>query len=178
MIKGHVDIDFVTDEVLANTVFKETHHISFTWQEMGIAAPQEKQDCAIVHQSFDKDCPEWAHRIKDLFSDKIVHRMVTINLIKPGFFIPPHKDAFLKLNKYAEDNEIDITNKEPVRVNLFLQDHKLGHFFEMENQVCMNYKKGDFAVIKAGRIHSVINIGNENRYTLQVSGFADKDTFL
>ncbi len=48
----------------------------------------------------------------------------------------------------------------------------------MENNVCMNYTKGDFAVIKQGKIHSVINIGNENRYTLQVSGFADKDTFL
>jgi quercetin dioxygenase-like cupin family protein len=48
----------------------------------------------------------------------------------------------------------------------------------MENEVCMTYVKGDFAVIKMNKIHSVINIGNENRYTLQVSGFADKDTFI
>lgn len=42
----------------------------------------------------------------------------------------------------------------------------------------MNYKKGDYTIIRLNKIHSVINIGNENRYTLQVSGFADKGIFL
>ena len=178
MIKGHIDINFLTDDMLHEALFKETHHIEFTWQEIGLSKPKEKQESAIVHQSFGSDCPEWAHRIKDMFSNKIEHSMVTINLIKPGFFIPPHKDVFLKLHSYAKENNIDLTNKEAVRINLFLQDHKIGHFFEMENEVCMNYKKGDYAIIRLGKIHSVINIGNENRYTLQVSGFADKDTFL
>jgi len=103
--------------------------------------------------------------------------MVTINLIEPGFFIPPHRDAFLKLREFARVNNIDITDKEPVRINLFLQDHKIGHYFEMDNTICFNYKKGDYAIIKLGKIHSVINIGNENRYTLQVSGFANKGIY-
>lgn len=177
MIKGHIDIDFVTDEMLEETVFKETNHIQFNWDELGIPRPKESQVCAIVHQSFGDDCPAWAHQIKEMFADKIQHGMVTVNLIKPGFFIPPHKDAFFKLRQYASDNNIDLTNKEPVRINVFLQDHKLGHFFEMENEVCMNYKKGDFTVIKLGKTHSVINIGNENRYTLQVSGFVGEGLF-
>lgn len=130
MIKGHIDIDFVTDKMLEEAVFNETHHIEFTWEEIGLSKPKERQESAIVHQSFDTDCPEWAHRIKDMFSNKIEHRMVTINLIKPGFFIPPHTDAFLKLHKYAKEHNIDIKDKEPIRINLFLQDHKLVIFLK------------------------------------------------
>lgn len=176
MIKGHIDIDFVTDDMLHNIEFKEKNHLRLNWGELGIKEPDEIQQSAIVYQSFENDCPEWAFRIKEMFADMLECRMVTLNLIKPGYFIPPHRDAFFKLRQYAKDNNIDTTNKEPVRINLFLQDHKIGHFFEMENEVCMNYKKGDFALIKLGKIHSVINIGNENRYTLQVSGFADKES--
>lgn len=178
MIKGNVNLDFVTDDMLRALVFPEVTHADRNWKELGIPAPAEPQICAIVHQAFDTYAPRWAHRVKDMFADVLEHRMVTINLVKPGNFIPPHKDAFIKLHQYAKDQQIDLTNKEAVRINVFLQDHKLGHFFEMENEVCMNYKKGDFAVIKLGKVHSVINIGNENRYTLQVSGFADKDTFI
>jgi len=177
LIKGHIDIDFLTNEMLDQTVFKETHHLEFNWEELGLPKPKVKQESAMVHQSFGSDCPTWAHKIKDMFSKTIEHSMVTINLVEPGFFIPPHRDAFLKLREYVKINNIDITDKEPVRINLFLQDHKIGHFFEMENEVCFNYKKGDFAIIKLNKIHSVINIGNENRYTLQVSGFANKGTY-
>lgn len=177
LIKGHINIDFLTDEMLDETIFKETHHIEFTWEELGLPKPKVKQESAIVHQSFGSDCPDWAHEIKNMFANTIEHSMVTINLIEPGFFIPPHRDAFLKLREFARVNNIDITDKEPVRINLFLQDHKIGHYFEMDDKVCFNYKKGDYAIIKLGKIHSVINIGNENRYTLQVSGFANKGTY-
>lgn len=177
MIKGQVNIDFVTDDMLHRTAFTDVNQVVWNWRDLGLPEPAELPTNAIVHQSFEQNCPQWAHRIKHMFDDVVTHSTVTVNLIKPGHFIPPHKDMFLRLFQYAEQRQIDITNKEPVRINLFLQDHKIGHFFEMENQVCMNYKKGDFAVIKLNRIHSVVNIGNENRFTLQVSGFTDKDTF-
>jgi len=31
LIKGHIDIDFLTNEMLDQTVFKETHHLEFNW---------------------------------------------------------------------------------------------------------------------------------------------------
>jgi hypothetical protein len=178
MIKGHINLDFLTDEMLKSSTFPEMNHVHLNWEELGIPAPQETQSSAIVYQAFNHHAPQWAHCVKDMFADILEHRMVTVNLVKPGNFIPPHKDVFIKLHQYAKEQRLDLTNKEAVRINVFLQDHKLGHFFEMENEVCMTYVKGDFAVIKMNKIHSVINIGNENRYTLQVSGFADKDTFI
>lgn len=181
MIKGHVNIDFITDDMLAETVFTEITEVSHAnglWEELNLAPPVYPIDSPTINQSFADDCPAWAQEVKKLFDNKIQYSMLTMNLVKPGTFIPPHKDKFHRLFEFAKNNNIDLTNKEPVRINLFLQDHKIGHFFEMENEVCMNYKKGDYAIIRLDKIHSVINIGNENRYTLQVSGFADKDTFL
>lgn len=178
MIKGHINIDFITDDMLKSTTFPEINVVHLNWNELGIPAPEEPQRCAVVYQAFETYAPQWAHQVKDMFSGILEHSKVTVNLVKPGNFIPPHKDMFIRLFQYAKENQIDLTNKEPIRINVFLQDHKIGHFFEMEKEVCMNYNKGDFAIIKPNKIHSVINIGNENRYTLQVSGFADKDTFL
>ena len=178
MIKGHLDLSFITDGMLDSTEFKERNPIGFTWKELDMPEPSEPITNAVVHQSFELDCPDWAHQVKAMFSDKLTAAQVTINLVKPGQFIPPHRDAFIKLHRQAKLSNTLVDNLVPIRVNVFLQDHKLGHFFEMDGEVCMNYKKGDFAIIHQGAIHSVINIGNTNRYTLQVSGFADRNTFI
>jgi hypothetical protein len=178
MIKGHINIDFVTNDMLHDVHFGEptlVQHANGLWEDLGVSEPLYPSGAAIVYQLFGDACPTWAHQIKSLFDEKILYSTVTINLLKPGNFIPPHKDMFYRLMQFAKDNKIDMQNKEPIRINVFLQDRKLGHFFEMENNFCSNYKKGDFTIIKQGKVHSVINIGNENRYTLQVSGFADKD---
>ncbi|PSI00451.1 hypothetical protein C7K08_13065 [Synechococcus lacustris str. Tous] len=180
MIKGHVNIDFITDDMLEELVFTEkteTREAGGYWNTLGISTPNFPVDADIVYQTFGDSCPSWVNNVKYLFDNWLKYSMVTINKLTPGCFIPPHKDKFHRLFEFAKNNNIDLTNKEPIRINLFLQDHKIGHFFEMENEVCMNYKKGDYAIIRLDKIHSVINIGNENRYTLQVSGFADKDTF-
>ena len=181
MIKGYANIDFVTDDMLLRTKFEETTevgHANGLWEELLVSPPLYPIGSATIYQSFGNKCPKWAQKIKTMFDDKIKYSTITINLVKPGNFIPSHKDKFYRLLEFAKNNNLDLTNKEPIRINLFLQDHKIGHFFEMDNKVCMNYKKGDYVIIKPNKVHSVINIGNENRYTLQVSGFADKDTFI
>lgn len=177
MLKGHINIDFLTDEMLHETHFVEKTHIGFNWRELGISEPPEPQESAIVYQSFGDQCPEWAHRIKDMFADKVLYPQVTINLVKPGNFIPPHKDKFIRLKEFAKQKGLSTVDIVPQRINIFLQDHKLGHFFEMQNNVLLNYSKGDFTIIPQNTIHSVVNIGNENRYTLQVTGFVKQGTF-
>ena len=34
------------------------------------------------------------------------------------------------------------------RINLFLQDRLMGHYFEMENEAWIDYKKGDYTITK------------------------------
>mgnify|MGYP006262000957 FL=1 len=98
--------------------------------------------------------------------------MVTVNCIKPGRFTGPHTDKFFRLYDLAKQNNWDIENKEPVRVNVFLQDKIMGHFLEIEDYSFTDYKKGDYTYILKDKAHCLSNVSNINRYTLQVTGFA------
>ena len=177
MYKGHIDIDFVSTEMLAKVKFTEHNHVPWgggLWDEIGVPVPDFPYDGPWVHQSFENDCPLWAHDIKHMFDDKMISSTVTINLIKPGRYIPPHKDLFHRLLKNSPALAKDL---EPVRINIFLQDVQIGHVFEMAGETWMDYKKGNYTVIHRGILHSVVNIGYQPRYTLQISGFAHKDSF-
>lgn len=174
MIKGHLDLSFITDELLDATVFTESNEVSHAnglWQELNIPMPPNyKFGAATVHQCFDTDCPRWAHTIKDMFP-WLQHKLVTINKLEPGSFIPPHRDMFYRLREVTTDT--DVGNKVPVRINVLLQDKKYGHFIDIDNVALSDYRKGDYVYIYQKVIHSVVNVGFENRYTLQVTGLAD-----
>lgn len=178
MYKGHIDIDFISNEMLAKIKFAEHNHVKWCgglWDELGVPVPDFPYDGPWVYQSFEDDCPLWAHNVKQKFNDVLLYPTVAINLLKPGNYIPPHKDLFYKLLQSAP---AEITDMEPVRVNIFLQDAQLGHFFEMNGETWLNYKKGDYTVIHKGVLHSVVNIGHYPRYTMQISGFAKKGLFI
>ena len=177
MYKNHINLDFVTDEMLSSIKFTEHNHVALgggIWDALGVAMPNFPYESPWVHQSFEENCPQWAHDIKNLFKDDLMLPTVTLNLVEPGRFIPPHRDLFYRLLQHSPKNILD---KEPVRINIFLQDWQIGHIFEMEGETWMNYKKGDFTIIRKGVLHSVINIGYAPRYTMQISGFAEKGRF-
>ena len=75
--------------------------------------------------------------------------------------------------KYEKPHNLDIKNLTALRVNVLLQDKKHGHFLDVNNQTVEHYAKGDYVYIFPGVLHSVANVGYENRYTLQVTGYAD-----
>lgn len=180
MYKGHVDISFINNEMLAKIKFAEHNHVPWCgglWDELGVSIPDFPYDAPWVYQSFEYDCPKWAHDVKRLFDKTIKFPSVAINLIKPGRYIPPHKDLFYRLLKDAPSDVAEF-NLEPVRINIFLQDVQIGHIFEMDGETWMDYKKGDYTVIHRGVPHSVVNIGHQPRYTMQISGFAEKGSFI
>ena len=173
MIRGNVDLSFLTDSMLESTVFVEKNHVDHAnglWKELGITAPNFPVNSAVVHQSFNDQCPSWAHTIKDMFP-WLQYRLVTINKLEPGSLIPPHRDMFYRLRELTDG--VDVSGMVLVRVNVLLQDKKYGHFLDIDNVALSDYRKGDYVYIQQGVIHSVVNAGFENRYTLQVTGLAD-----
>jgi len=175
VIKGHVDLNFLTDAMLAATKFAEYNYVAEangTWKELGIPQPDYPSTGPNVLQSFDSACPAWAHQIKDMFT-WVHHKVVTLNCLTPGCFIPPHRDELYRLKQSVLDNKLDVKNLTAVRVNVLLQDKKHGHFLDVNNQTIEHYAKGDYVYIFPGVLHSVANVGYENRYTLQVTGYAD-----
>jgi len=174
MIKGHINIPDITYSLLEQTVFTErteTREAGGYWQTLGVETPNFPVGADIVYQTFE-NLPTWATDIASQFSDWVFHYMVTINKLPPGCFIPPHKDTLYRITQKVRNNCIDVSNMVPIRINLFLQDRELGHIFEMDGILLNKYAQGDYLVITPDKVHSVVNLGYLNRYTMQITGFA------
>ena len=177
MIKGHIDIDWLDERELYLTKFVEETNTIWSggyWKDNNLPVPDYPTDGPIVLQTYDEHAPSWAHKIREMFPN-VEHSMVTVNCVKPGRFIGPHTDKFFRLYELAKLNNWNIENKTPVRVNVFLQDKKMGHFLEIGDTTYPEYVKGDFTYILKDQVHCVSNVSNTNRYTLQVTVFAKEE---
>jgi|TARA_R110001606_G_scaffold376007_1_gene534477 hypothetical protein len=175
MIRGNVDISFLDERELYITKFLEDTNTAWSsgyWKDTGQAVPDYPYDSTFVMQTYDNHAPTWAHHIKEMFASWIEHSLVTVNCVKPGRCIPPHRDKFYRLDNLAKKHNWDIVGKTPVRINLFLQDKIMGHHLEIEDQHFTNYIKGDYTYILKDQVHCVSNVSNINRYTLQITGYA------
>lgn len=90
---------------------------------------------------------------------------VTSIMQPPGSIIPPHVDSFFQLRKKYPDRP------NPVRAIIFIEDCKIGHFLQCNDDVYTHWKCGDGLIIDRSQIHLSANAGVENKHTLQVSGF-------
>lgn len=175
MIKGTVDISHITYDMLETLVFTElteTREAGGFWNTIGTTTPNFPIGSDLVFQTFGETCPEWIKNVSLLFG-WLKYSMVTVNKLTPGCFIPPHRDTMYRMREKVKENNLNVANLQPVRINLFLQNRELGHIFEMEGDLLSSYKQGDFLVITPDKIHSVANLGYLNRYTMQLTGFAN-----
>lgn len=176
MIVGNVDISHITYEMLEDLVFTErtdTREAGGYWRTLGIQPPEFPIDSALVFQAFGESFPSGINDISNLFSDWLKYSMVTLNKLTPGCFIPPHRDTLYRIKQKVQNEQIDISKLVPVRVNLFLQNKEIGHTFEMDGKCLETYKQGDYLIITPDKLHSVANLGYLNRYTMQLTGFAN-----
>jgi hypothetical protein len=99
--------------------------------------------------------------------------VITVSTIKqpPGCVVPFHRDTFFQISKkYPE-------RKEPkVRANIYLENYKMGQFIQYELdgkfETSTNWKAGDGFLWDSNILHVSSNAGFQDKYTLQVSGFA------
>ena len=176
MILGNLNLDFITQSDLDNSVYNERtecHHANGLWEEINIDPPTYPENSAIVYQAFGDEAPDWAHKVKEMF-DWVEMKQITIIKILPGCFIPPHKDKMYMLKKSITEAGFNVEDYDLIRINIFLTDHKIGHVFNLNNKFLDKYKKGDYLYILPNEIHGVANIGAEPRYTMQVTGVVDK----
>ena len=62
------------------------------------------------------------------------------------------------MQQKVKEQNLDVADLQPMRINLFLQDRLEGHYFEMENEAWIDYVKGDYTIIKELRTF-VANLG-------------------
>jgi hypothetical protein len=98
--------------------------------------------------------------------------VITVSSIMqpPGNVIPWHRDTFFQIKtRFPQDQ------RTRVRANIHLEDCKMGHVLQYELDGAIhthvNWQAGDVLLWDESVEHVGANVGFENKYTLQVSGF-------
>lgn len=94
--------------------------------------------------------------------------VITISTIcqPPGNIIPIHRDTFYQINqRYPERTDLK------VRANIYLEDWKLGHFVQYNDEISSHWHHGEGLLWDSEVLHLSANAGMENKYTMQISGF-------
>ena len=108
----------------------------------------------------------------DYIGKQLEMEVVTISTIcqPPGNIIPLHRDTFYQITQqYPDRKELK------VRANIHLENCKMGHFIQYENNLQLytstNWHAGQGLLWDSSVMHLGANAGFENKFTLQVSGF-------
>jgi hypothetical protein len=111
-----------------------------------------------------RELPDYANGFFELFDWD--HQGLTFYRLKPWEGLPTHQDAY---TSYRE--MFNITDPSLLwRCVVFMEDWKSGHYFDIDDQAFMNWRKGDYVVWNYDVPHYAANFGTENRYTLQITG--------
>lgn len=115
--------------------------------------------------------PNWVKQ----FEGKFGLKNQTYNFYKLDTFeiMPPHSDHY---NTYVRLYEAD--RSKVFRVLVMLEDWKPGHYLEINGKGYVNWRAGDYYVWNNDTPHAAANIGNQPRYTLQITGEEDESHVL
>lgn len=108
--------------------------------------------------------PDWCYEISQQLS--LQNSGITLYCMTPGTIMPEHGDTFVKYREIMNLKSTDDVG----RVVIFLENWKSGHYFEIDGNPIVNWKKGDYVLWKNDTLHMAANLGKENRYTMQVTG--------
>jgi len=86
--------------------------------------------------------------------------------ISPGKILPWHIDGY---KKYCETRNITDLNQ-ITRTIIFVEDWQPGHGLQVGFETVPTWTQGDWISWQGGTPHLVLNLGQVNRYTLQITG--------
>jgi hypothetical protein len=133
------------------------------WKKIGY----EEQKFTGSMYGMPNEMPDWVGRFQKVFPwDNWSWQLYRM---EPGCILPAHSDTY---RKYKEVNALKNTKK-VWRAVVFLEDWQSGHYFEIDSTNLSYWKKGDYIVWNDQCRHIAANIGELNRYTLQITGVID-----
>lgn len=153
IIKEYKNLEYV------NRTFNDQNTID-KWKSLGHDYPRYTG----LMRDQSKELPNWCFNL----SKEIPLKKSTITLycMLPGTIMPEHGDKFMKYREI-----MNLCNNDDIgRAIVFLEDWKSGHYFEINSNPIVNWKKGDCIWWKNDTPHMAANLGKENRYTMQVTG--------
>ena len=85
-----------------------------------------------------------------------------------GAVMPTHSDLYVK---YIQLFGLAGAEHRVNRAVVFLEDWKSGHYSEVDGKPIVDWKAGQAAWWENSTPHSAANLGEEDRYTLQITGW-------
>lgn len=150
--------NFYKDLSYEESLFRDPEQVS-VWQKVGYHLPSTT---ILINQTFSiHDYPQ----IEKNFSE-LVNVGICFHKLVPGHYLPTHVD---KYGFYKSKNKITDSNQVH-RYVVFLEDWKDGHILTVNDTVYTGWKAGDCVGWAGETPHSAINLGIEDRYTLQITG--------
>lgn len=108
--------------------------------------------------------PNWMSEVQKQFT--WAHFSWALYRMTPGCTLPEHSDTYSKYKKIYDIKQSNLIH----RAIIFLEDWQSGHYFEINNQPILNWKAGDCVWWQYDVPHIAANIGQTDRYTLQITG--------
>jgi hypothetical protein len=141
-------------------IFKDPEQTA-KWSAAGIDLTRLTID---LHQL---DTPlEWMFPILAHF-DFLSNIKCCVHRLLPGYYLPTHYDLY---GFYRKQNDINNINQ-MYRYIVFLEDGNDGHYLQVKDKVYFNWHAGECVGWNGSTLHSALNFGTTNRYTLQLTGF-------
>ena len=142
----------------------QVHELTDIHNSYGGFPESYSQQNTLIHQLWWDDTQIDYHEIGRQMNMDVI----TVSTVcqPPGNIIPLHRDTFYQINKqYPDRTELK------VRANIYLEDWKLGHFIQYNNEVSTHWRAGQGFLWDSSILHLSANAGMQNKYTMQVSGF-------
>lgn len=161
--RGRMPVTWRISDVY-NLNWQPTHHRDDAVNQTYKMAGHSGDSMVIDICQQDQSLPDWAVAIgaaSDLKSTAVaLHRM------RPGRYLPLHSDLY---GAYRRINAI--TYQIITRMIVFLEDHKPGHMLDIDGDVICHWQAGDWVSWQGDTTHAAYNLGTEDRYTLQITGY-------
>lgn len=158
MIRGNIKLS-VSKQDLNCLDFKD---YAQCYQQTESAQQYYVPENSSIYQMFDES-PQWVHDIARQLPQDFDNHVVSIIKVNPGNTIPLHRDLHYKLR-----STYDLTGI-TYRYLVFLEDWKTGHYFEIYNRPCVEWRAGDWIKFTNEDWHLGGNMGLEPFYSVQIT---------
>ncbi len=155
---------------LLNRAYEKT---DVAWNKMdNIQAGYNASNTLFKQKYFyeNKSMPLWCKKLISL--SKLRNAYLAVNMNPPGSTNPWHHDTYQGILKKNLDPKNNF--KTVMRILIFVDPWQWGHFLQVGNEVISHWKRGDVYSWDSDRYHLATNSGITSRYTIAITGFADK----
>ena len=157
---------FWNNEYTALTYIHESfndHALVATWRQQGYMPKFTGDMCDMRNPQ-----PSWNQRFVEMFEGQGWRDVGTSYYrMNTGTVLPTHSDLYLK---YIELFNLRGREHTIRRAIVFLEDWKSGHYLEVEGTPFVKWSAGDYVIWKYDAEHYAANIGQDPRYTMQITG--------